>query len=364
MKRCFIALSLCALAACATGPDREPERPPIVYPAPPDPPRIQYLASIASTRDLPQRRTTFQDFVLGAEPNSGQMLKPYGVALHGGRLFVCDTILNNVIIYDFASGAVRLLSTNLGADRLVNPINIAIASDGTKYIADVDRGQVVVFGPDDHFVTSLGVPGSAKPCDVAIDGDRLYVADLQDDEIEIWDRRSGDAIGAFGGPGTQPGQFHGPTNLSLAPDGTLWVTDTNGFRIQHLTVAGEPLLVHGRVGMSHGEFARPKGIAVDPEGRVHVVDAAFDNVQIFNDRGDLLMFYGGSGPDRSHLDLPAAVEIVTDPSAIALFEDRVMEGESAAHLLLVSSQFGEPRVNVYAFLGEGAGPSTAAPVSP
>jgi sugar lactone lactonase YvrE len=286
------------------------------------------------------------------------------VALHGGRLFVCDTVLNNVISYDFRSGDVRLLSTNLGADRLRNPINIEIADDGTKYIADIERGQVVVFGPDDSYQTSLGLPGSAQPCDVAIDGDRLFVADLQDDEIEIWDRHTGQAVGAFGGPGSEPGQFHGPTNISLAPDGTLWVTDTNGFRIQHLTAEGEPLLVLGRVGMSHGEFARPKGIAVDPAGRPHVVDAAFNNVQIFNDRGDLLMFYGGSGPDRSHLDLPADVEIVTDPGAITLFADRVMPGEEVAYLLLVSSQFGEPRVNVYGFLDTGDDVLGDAAVSP
>jgi hypothetical protein len=346
------------------GPDREPERPPIVYPAPPDPPRIQYLASIASTGALPRRQTTFQDFVLGVDSNTGQMLKPYGIALHGGRLFVCDTVLNNVISYRFDSGAVRLLSTNLGADRLLNPINIAIAPDGTKYIADIDRGQVVVFGPDDSYQTSLGLPGSAQPCDVAIDGDRLFVADIQDDEIEIWDRRTGEALGAFGGPGNEPGQFHGPTNIALAPDGTLWVTDTNGFRIQHLTAEGEALLVHGRVGMGHGEFARPKGIAVDSAGRAHVVDAAFNNVQVFNDRGDLLMFYGGSGPDRSHLDLPADVEIVTDPDAVALFADRVMPGERVSHLLLVSSQFGEPRVNVYGFLDEGMDAPIGAVVPP
>jgi hypothetical protein len=107
--------------------------------------------------------------------------------------------------------------------------------------------------------------------------------------------------------------------------------------------------------MSIGEFARPKGIAVDPAGRIHVVDAAFNNVQIFNDRGDLLMPYGGPGPHRANLDLPADVEIVTDPEAIALFEEWAEPTEPLAFLIFVSSQFGQAKVNVYGFHADERG---------
>jgi hypothetical protein len=98
-------------------------------------------------------------------------------------------------------------------------------------------------------------------------------------------------------------------------------------------------------------------VAVDPAGRICVVDSAFANVQIFTDDGELLMFFGGAGPDVSNLDLPADVEIVTDPVSLALFEPFVAPGHRISHLYLVSNQFGVPRINVYGFLGEGETPA-------
>lgn len=353
MSRQITPLFLCLVAACARSPDQT-DRPAIFYPLPPDVPRVQYLTSIGSTADLPAPRTAWADFILGPEPTQGQLWKPYGVAMDGTRLFVCDTVLNNVLVFDLAEGGVKALSTNLGADVLRNPINITIAPDGTKYVADALRRQVVVFGPDDRYVTSFGEMGDVAPCDVVVDGDRLLVADLAGDEIEVRDRLSGELIGRIGGSGNEPGQFHSPTNLALGPDGTVRVTDTHNFRVQRLTREGEFISTFGSIGTGFGNFSRPKGVAVDPEGRVYVVDAAFNNVQIFDENNTLLMFIGGAGPDRSNLDLPADVEIVTDPDAIALFERHVAPRHRIGHLILVSSQFGEGRVNVYGFLTDTA----------
>jgi sugar lactone lactonase YvrE len=353
--RRLLALSLCALAACARVPE-EPPRPPILYPPPPDAPRVQYLTSIRAVTDMPRASSPLADLVLGPPEEGMRVWKPYGVAMQGTRLFICDTIINNVLIFDFADGSARSLSTNLGADILRNPINIAVATDGTKYVADALRGQVVVFGPDDRYQTAWGTPEEMTPCDVLVVGNRLAVADLLDDEIEIWDRRTGERLSAFGGPGSGPGQFRAPTNLALSPDGTLCVSETHGFRVQRLTLEGDPLLTFGGIGTGFGQFTRPKGVAVDPAGRICVVDSAFANVQIFTDSGELLMFFGGGGPDVSNLDLPADVEIVTDPASLALFEPFVAPGRRISHLFLVSSQFGVPRINVYGFLDEGETP--------
>jgi DNA-binding beta-propeller fold protein YncE len=280
------------------------------------------------------------------------MWKPYGVAMDRGRLYICDTVLNNVLVYDLERGGVRPLSSNIGADILRNPINIAIGPDGTKYVADALRHQVVVFGSEDQYLTSWGRPGEVTPCDVAVAGDLLLVADVASDEVEIWDRATGEPLRVIGSPGNEPGQFHGPTNIAIAPDGTLYVTETHNFRVQHLTLDGEVLSVFGEIGTGFGRFSRPKGVAVDPSGRVYVVDAGFSNVQIVDEAGRLLMFISGPGPDPSHLDLPADVEIVTDPETVARFAEHVAPGQRLSHLILVSSQFGEARVNIYGFLAQ------------
>ncbi len=359
MLRRGAPLILAALLACARAPDLR-ERPLIFYPLPPDTPRVQYLATIASTADLPRRTSAFADFVLGAESTATRLWKPYGVAMRGQRLYVCDTILNNVLIFDLAEGTIEALSSNLGAETLRNPINITIAPDGMKYVADPLRHQVVVFDDRDRYVTAWGDPDEVAPCDVAVAGDLLFVADIASHEIEVWDRATGEHLRTIGEEGNEPGQFAAPTNLALAPDGTLCVTDTHNFRVQRLTLEGEPLSVIGGIGTGLGQFTRPKGIAVDPEGRICVADAAFSNVQVFDRDGALLMFIGGPGPDRSNLDLPADVEVVTDPEAIALFEESVEPGHRLSHLILVSSQFvSRPGVNVYGFLAQPEGGAAA-----
>jgi DNA-binding beta-propeller fold protein YncE len=279
------------------------------------------------------------------------------VAMHGSRLYVCDTIINNVLVFDLDSGDARLLSTNLGADALRQPINIAVAPDGTIYVADADRGQVVVFDSAERFVAAFGDPASVSPCDVAVIGDRLAVADLAGNQVEIWDRTTGEIIAVHGEQGSGLGQFQAPTNLAVSPDGTLCVSETHNFRIQRMDQAGNAISAFGGLGTGFGQFTRPKGVSIDPAGRVYVVDAAFSNVQVFSPDDELLIFIGGPGPDVSNLDLPADVEIVSDPALVARFERFVAPGHRIAHLILVSSQFGVPRVNVYGFLdGEADAP--------
>jgi hypothetical protein len=49
----------------------------------------------------------------------------------------------------------------------------------------------------------------------------------------------------FGLPGSEPGQFNRPRDLAVAPDGTLYVADTDNHRIQHLSRDGEVLHTWG-----------------------------------------------------------------------------------------------------------------------
>ena len=46
------------------------------------------------------------------------------------------------------------------------------------------------------------------------------------------------ASAIFGAAGTEPGQFQRPRGIAAAPDGSLYVVDTDNSRIQHLTREG------------------------------------------------------------------------------------------------------------------------------
>jgi hypothetical protein len=103
----------------------------------------------------------------------------------------------------------------------------------------------------------------------------------------------------------------------------------------------------GRAGDNLGHFARPKGLAVDRQDRLYVVDASFSNVQVFNGDGRLLMYFGGSGAAPGHLLLPAKVTI--DYDGLPYFAQYVRPEFEAEYLIFVTSQFGDRRVNVFAY---------------
>ena len=77
------------------------------------------------------------------------------------------------------------------------------------------------------------------------------------------------------------------------------------------------------------------------------MDAAFNNVQVFNRDGRLLMFFGGGGEKPGNLVLPAKISI--DYDNLKYFTPYVAPGFEVRFLVLVTSQFGPRRVDVYAY---------------
>jgi DNA-binding beta-propeller fold protein YncE len=227
------------------------------------------------------------------------------------------------------------------------PINIAIDADGTKYVTDTGREAILVYDESDRFVRLMGEKGQFRPVDVAISGDRLYVTDLQSQNVKVLDKHTGEQLSEIGQAGAREGKMFHPTNLAIGPDGSVYVSDTNNFRIQQFTADGEFVRSFGTAGQGFGQFARPKGVSVDAEGRIYVVDAAFQNVQIFDDQARLLLFIGGAGQGRGQFSLPTVVKI--DYANVEYFQKYVAPGFELEYLVLVVSQFGPNKISVFGF---------------
>ena len=103
----------------------------------------------------------------------------------------------------------------------------------------------------------------------------------------------------------------------------------------------------GSVGTNLGHFSRPKGISIDREDRMYVVDASFYNVQLFNDKAQLLLFFGEGGTKAGKLILPA--QVVVDYESAKYFEKYVSPNFQMDHVVIVTCQFGDRMVNVFAF---------------
>ena len=347
VRRIAVLLAVIALGGgCASTPTAQKAAPSArFYPAPPDPPRVQHLATFASERDVKGTQSSLADFVLGEQ--APEVLKrPYGAAIHEGRIYVADSRAPGLAVFDLAAQTFRLMPGD-GLGRMRQPLNVAIDADGTKYVTDGTRNQVLVFDRNDAFVAAYGTAGQFRPVGIAIGGDRLYVVDIEHHEVHVLDKRSGQALLKIGKPGSKDGELYHPTNVAIGPDGDVYVSETSNFRISRFRPDGQFVRSYGTVGQTVGTFARPKGIAVDRAGRLWVGDSAFQNIQVFSNDGRVLMAFGQPTADAPGLNLPTAVTI--DYANVARFASRADPKFTIEFLVLVVSQFGPNKVDVFGF---------------
>jgi len=335
--------AIALLAASCAAPVRKSVTP-TFFPPPPAAPRIQYLVSFTGLKDI-EEQSAFNRFVVG-EKQDVKVDKAYGIAIHEGKIYVCDTN-GSVLIFDVKAKSFGGLKGAVGAGQLKQPLNISIDADGTKYVTDPGRGQVVVFDRNDEYVSAIGAPGAWRPVDAVLLEGRLFVADVQNGLVKVFDKQSGSMLKVIGDKGTPSERLDRPTNLAFDREGYLYVTDFGRFQVVKFDRDGHFKATFGLPGDAPGHFARPKGIALDHDDRLYVVDASFNNAQIFDKDGHLLMFFGASGNQPGGLLLPAKVAI--DYDNVQSFKQYVAPNFQVEYLILVTSQFGDRRVSVFAF---------------
>jgi DNA-binding beta-propeller fold protein YncE len=284
----------------------------LVWPLPPDNPRIRFVRSYTGAADFQRKKGKWRRLLVGPETERGlELKKPYGVTTDSaGRVYVTDTGLGAVVIFDDTAREARLLGHD-GPIRLITPIGVAVDGDGRVFVSDADLDQVLRFDGEERVELALGrAEGLENPTGIAVDRERgrLYVVDSHLHKIFVYSTE-GAAIATWGSRGSSTGQFNFPTNVAVDAAGNVYVVDTGNFRVQVLDREGRPLREFGEAGDAFGNFTRPKGIALDSEGHVYVVDAAFNNFQLFDQEGQLLLFVGSYGRAAGQFWLPAGIHI-------------------------------------------------------
>jgi sugar lactone lactonase YvrE len=129
----------------------------------------------------------------------------------------------------------------------------------------VDDGDHTVrkFTPEGRQLMLIGTPG--KSSDTGYDG------------------KTHESV-ARGGP-----PFNRPTDVTVAPNGELYVCDGYGnARVHHFTPDGQLIRSWGEPGTEPGQFRLPHGIGISPDDRVFVTDRENDRIQIFTRDGKFL----------------------------------------------------------------------------
>jgi DNA-binding beta-propeller fold protein YncE len=99
-------------------------------------------------------------------------------------------------------------------------------------------------------------------------------------------------LGKAGESGSGPDLFDQPTDVVIAPNGTIFVTDShrNGKnnRVVKFDRNGKFVKEWGKKGSGPGEISEPHTIAIDSRGRLFVGDRENNRIQIFDQDGKLL----------------------------------------------------------------------------
>ncbi len=319
-------------------------QPLVIYPAPPEQTRIQYLTKITTSLDLDKKQNFFSKFLLGTEKPK-TLVKPYGLAIHKGKIYVCDQYGGGMEIIDLEKREIEFFQPR-GKGKLRVPINCFVDEKGYLYVADGGRFEIVVFDEKGNFVKSFGEKEKFKPSDVVVYKNKIYVANIVNNRINVY---SNDSVSKLLStiPEVEPG-FPGflcsPSNIAIKND-RIYAADFGCSKVQIYSMDGSFIDSVGSQGDRPGQFAKVKGVAVDNDSNVFAVDAAFENVQVFNTKGQLLIVFGGHFEGDGGLIIPA--KVIIDYDNLQYFQKFVDPSFDLKYLIFVTSQYGPNLINVY-----------------
>jgi DNA-binding beta-propeller fold protein YncE len=158
------------------------------------------------------------------------------------------------------------------------------------------------------------------PRDIAIAPDgSLYVVDTDNHRIQ---HLTAEGVvmqdwGSFGDATQKPvegGLFNQPWGIGLGPDGSVYVADTWNHRIQKFTADGKFLFTWGYFGQAEqpDAFWGPRDVAVNAEGEVFVTDTGNKRVVVFDSQGKFITEFGGAGMMPGQLDEPVGIAVDAD----------------------------------------------------
>ncbi len=243
-----------------------------------------------------------------------------------------------------------------------NPVNVLLGTDGKLLVADFDNNRCRAVGTDGMTSTIANQPGFARPFGMTLGKDgalivqtdwnedginagtdagvlwtidmatgaatpmltnvgkarglgtlpdgRIVLADIERNDIRIYDRASSTMVDLAGKPG-EPGfadgkgkdaMFNRPYGLVVTADGSILVADQNNNRIRKVsldgtvtTIAGhtEPAMVDGTLDEAY--FNLPRDLAIDSAGNVYVSDLGNHRIRRISFGEDAVESIAGDG---------------------------------------------------------------------
>jgi DNA-binding beta-propeller fold protein YncE len=158
--------------------------------------------------------------------------RPTDVAVApGGEFYVSDGYGNSRVLKFSRDGKLlkRWGKKGTAEGEFNLPHAICVDPKGRVLVADRENQRIQVFDSDGKFLAQWKEAGS--PYGLFLAGDRLFVADGVANWVKVLDL-DGKALGRFGEKGAGPGQLQLPHMLCVDSEGSVYVTEITGKRIQ------------------------------------------------------------------------------------------------------------------------------------
>lgn len=189
----------------------------------------------------------------GGPATEAQFKQPHSIAFdRDGKLLICDIGNNRIRVLDLKSGIID----SYPGGTFQGPRAIAFDGSGNMYVVLREGNAVYRIDARTHERTRF-----------AGTGEKGYTGD--------------------GGPALQA-KFNGPKGISCAPDGTIYVADTENHVIRRIDRNGEITTVLGTGQRGDGpdgdplkcKLSRPHGIFVAADGTVYIGDSESNKIRM------------------------------------------------------------------------------------
>jgi len=245
------------------------------------------------------------------------LVKPFGIHVDDGKVFVTDTGLSTLFVFDTVNNK-KFSIQGYKSEKFASPIDVATDAKGNIYVTDSVRKAVYVFNRRGIALRKIdSKSGLQRPTGVAVDKERgiLYVSDTLSSEIKRFSLKENKILPPIGSKGSGLGELNRPTFITLDENGKLYVCDSMNFQVKIFSKEGKFSRAFGRLGNTIGSFSSPRGVAVDKNGNIYVTDTLFNAVQIFDRHGNLLLVFGSEGKGPGEFYGPEDIAISEDGKA-------------------------------------------------
>jgi|GEM_PF-2185920 len=241
-----------------------------------------------TTRSLSDRRNEPGDIKLGQK----------------GTIYIADSYKDAILELTESNSEISYFKVIGGLGRgnkgqvLDKPVDLALAKDGSLYIADLGYSTILVNKQNSW--EYLRVDDLKTPRGIYLDeNNNLYITDTVNNQVLVFSLGQNKLLNKWGSQGQLDGQFNSPEGLVVSQQGHVYVIDKGNYRIQKFDTNGHFITKWGSYGTGDSQFNSITGIAVDSQENIYITDSLNNNIQKISPDGTFLKkwesSYGNSG---------------------------------------------------------------------